>query len=265
VCIDDCAGRQCGASPIEGFDCGICSDGVCASGSCVDIFVEIAGGTFNMGSDIGIDEEEPLHPVTVPDFEIMQTEVTVAMYADCVNAQECLVPVSQDPCNWGVSDREDHPMTCLSWYEASLYCDWIGGRLPSEAEWEYAARSRGQNVKYPWGDASPTCQYAVFHEGAAAGCGRDSTWPVCSKLEGRTEQGLCDMAGNAYEWVQDSYHSNYVGAPSDGSAWESPEGDDRAIRGGSWTQGNDFMLRSSARYWSDRWAQPYDTGVRCVR
>jgi len=70
--------------------------------------------------------------------------------------------------------------------------------------------------------------------GSADGCGRDSTWPVCSKPRGNTTQGLCDMAGNVWEWVQDWYHSSYDGAPTDGSAWETPAGSNRVIRGGSW-------------------------------
>ena len=83
------------------------------------------------------------------------------------------------------------------------------------------------------GDETATCARAVMNDGGY-GCGRDSTWPICGKPSGNTTHGLCDMAGNVYEWVQDWYHESYNGAPTDGSAWESPTGSYRVVRGGSW-------------------------------
>jgi len=79
------------------------------------------------------------------------------------------------------------------------------------------------------------------------GCGRDSTWPVCSKPSGNTTEGLCDMAGNVFEWVQDWYHSSYDGAPTDGSAWEKPTGSSRVLRGGSWL-GSAWGVRAAGRF-----------------
>ncbi len=111
----------------------------------------------------------------------------------------------------------------------------FSSRLPSEAEWEYAARSGGRDWKYPWGDETATCARAVMDDGGY-GCGRGSTWPICGKPSGNTTHGLCDMAGNVWEWVQDWYHDSYNGAPTDGSALESPTVSKRVIRGGSWNR-----------------------------
>ena len=125
-------------------------------------------------------------------------------------------------------------MNCLDWQQAVDFCAWAGGRLPSEAEWEYAARSGGpsSSYKYPWGNDAATCTYAVMDDGGY-GCGTGRTWSVCSKPAGNTSQGLCDMSGNVWEWVEDWYHGDYTGAPTDGSAWVSPT---RLVPGVSWRQ-----------------------------
>jgi iron(II)-dependent oxidoreductase len=165
-----------------------------------------------------------------------KTQVTVEQYKACVDAGVCTAPDTGDYCNWGQSDRGKHPINCVDWHQAQAYAKWAGGRLPTEAEWEYAARSGGRDWKYPWGNENATCERAVMYDGDL-GCGRESTWPVCSKPRGNTTHGLCDMAGNVWEWVQDWYHDSYKGAPTDGSAWEKPTGSSRVDRGGSWGNG----------------------------
>ncbi len=245
-----------------------CDDGWGGPGCSVEVagieWVAITGGTFMMGSDSGSSNEQPVHQVTVPAFEINLTEVTVAQYQACVDAGVC---TELDQCgsyyNWGVAGREDHPVNCVDWLQAVDFCTWVGGRLPSEAEWEYAARGDGQDITYPWGEDSPSCAYAVMNDGGY-GCGMDRTWAVCSKTAGNTAQGLCDMAGNVWEWVQDWYHSDYNGAPSDGSAWEDPSGSGRVRRGGGF---GDYagVLRAAGRDYASPSVRSGFVGFRCTR
>jgi len=190
-------------------------------------WVTIPGGSFMMGSGNG--DEEPRHQVTLRSLQMAKTLVTVEQYKACVDAGACTAPNTGGYCNWDAAGRTQHPINCVDWNQAKTFSEWVGGRLPSEAEWEYAARSAGKDQEYPWGNEEATCQRAVF-----SGCGSNGTAPVCSKPQGNSEQGLCDMAGNVWEWVQDWYHDSYDGAPIDGSAWESPEGSNRVLRGGSW-------------------------------
>lgn len=193
-------------------------------------WVKIEGGTFEMGSRTGEKDEQPVHLVQVNRFEISKTEVTVAQYRACVDAGVCSEPDAEDDCNWAESGREDHPINCVNWEQAKAFASWVGARLPTEAEWEYAARSQGQAHTYPWGNAQALCDYAVMDDGGK-GCGQYRTWPVCSKTRGNTEQGLCDMAGNVWEWVADYYADNYDTTPRDGT--EHQLGSLRVSRGGS--------------------------------
>ena len=161
----------------------------CSSNPIQDIeWVTIEGNSFMMGSATDNSDETPVHEVTVPTFQIMKTEVTVAMYQACTDAGECSpAGCDQAECN--------HPAVCLSWFQLNEFAPWVDARLPTEAEWEFAARSGGQSVRYPWGDDAPSCSKAQF--GKCSG----ETVPVCSKPEGSTSQGLCDMAENVWEWV----------------------------------------------------------------
>ncbi|MGI6682080.1 MAG: SUMF1/EgtB/PvdO family nonheme iron enzyme [Myxococcota bacterium] len=216
-------------------------------------WVRIPGGSFNMGSNDGdsYDNEKPVHRVTVRTFEMTKTQVTVEQYKACVDAGACTAPDTGGSCNWGQSDRGKHPINCVDWHQAQAYAKWAGGRLPSEAEWEYAARSGGRDWKYPWGNENATCERAVMDDGSGNGCGRgNTTWPVCSKPKGNTTHGLCDMAGNVWEWVQDWYHDSYKGAPTDGSAWEKPTGSFRVGRGGSWYDSASYV-RAANRDFGD--------------
>jgi len=280
-CVPDCTGVECGDGGCrdQQFACGTCPavGESCVAGHCRPTgleWIDIPGGTFMMGSPDGVgdDDEHPQHQVTVPDFEMLKTEVTVAQYLDCVESDACSEPLRAgdcgtwcNRCNWTVAGRDNNPVVCVNWYQAVDYCQFIGGRLPSEAEWEYAARSGGQDITYPWGDEDPTCDLAVLSGVAPGpGCGLWHEWPVCSKPAGNTAQGLCDMAGNVWEFAQDWYHENYSNAPDNGSAWEDPPTNGRVIRGGAWDD-NAYNSRASAREGANPGIGADPDGFRCAR
>lgn len=206
-------------------------------------WIRIPGGTFMMGSRES-SNEKPVHKVTVKAFQMSKTEVTNGQYRACVAAGACPTPfccVGKEKSAYIGGD--EWPMIYMQWEEARTFAEWAGGRLPTEAEWEYAARSGGQEQKYPWGNEEPTCERVVM-----GGCTADyETMAVCSRPAGNTAQGLCDMAGNVWEWTEDVYHASYKGAPSDGGAWTDSTDTDRVARGGnSGSAAN--LLRSAGRY-----------------
>ena len=228
-------------------------------------WVLISGGNFEMGSSYGPRNEKPVHRVSVGSIRMSKSEVTVDQYRACFQAGRCSSPEKSTYCNWGNADRGGHPVNCVDWNQAREFCTWAGGRLPSASEWEYAALSGGVAGKYPWGDAAATCSMAVMDDGID-GCGRDRTWPVCSRLAGNTSQGLCDMAGNVWEWVEDCWHKDYSGAPADGSAWTSDciRSNDRVRRGGSWLNPAS-ALRATYRHRGAPSLRFYNLGFRCAK
>jgi len=159
-------------------------------------WVPMNGGQFFIGGDI--QSRAPRHEISIKAFYIAKTDVTVEQYAECVAKGVCSKPGTGGLCNWGVKGRKFHPVNCVTWYQANQYAGFKGARLPTEAEWEYAARS-GRNHTYPWGEETPDHNRAVI-SGDYVEWG---TMPVCSKRAGNTAQGLCDMAGNVFQWLQD--------------------------------------------------------------
>ena len=194
-------------------------------------WVSLPGGTFSMGSEDGDEDEKPVRQVTVSAFQLAKTEVTVGQYRACVEARVCSAPDTGTYCNWGVAGRDDHPVNCVDWTQAAAFSRWVGGRLPTEAEWEYAARSGGGSQTHPWGNEASSCRRAVMDDGGD-GCGKDRTWPVCSKSAGHTRQGICDMIGNVWEWTSDWYGAYSAGAARNPQGAAS--GSYRVFRGCGW-------------------------------
>jgi formylglycine-generating enzyme required for sulfatase activity len=198
------------------------------------LMVWVPGGTFRMGASpedgAAAYDEHPAHSVSLSGLWLDATEVTNAEYRRCVEAGACTPP--QRTAAFDDPASADHPVLWVTWFQAASYARWAGKRLPTEAEWERAARG-GTTTRHPWGEAwQPGLANAIesvggdrFIEAAPVGSFPADRW------------GLHDMLGNASEWVADRYHHNYWNAPTDGRAWNQLTGEwveeQRVVRGGS--------------------------------
>ena len=246
-------------------------------------WVSIPRGTFQMGCAPNdskcSDDEKPRHEVRIRPFRMMKTEVTVGMYRKCVEAGRCTNPKTGDYYNWGVRGREDHPINGVDWNQAKAFCEFAGGRLPSEAEWEYAARGTDGRL-YPWGNSFPknngrptgnyadkTAKRTFYHWPIISGYddGFDKTAPACRFPAGNSPFGLCDMTGNVREWVGDCWNGNYNNAPSDGSIWTSGNCPRRVWRGGDWGSDGASRLRAGDRFGFVVGGRDGGLGFRCAR
>jgi formylglycine-generating enzyme required for sulfatase activity len=219
-----------------------------------------------MGSDAYADHERPARQVQVDAFYVDATEVTVAAYDLCVQDGSCAPPITGGDCNFAVAGREDHPINCVSWSDAFYFCGWVGGalekRLPTEAEWEKAARSEDARL-YPWGDAPPpSCMHVSMNEGMGGGCGANSSLPVGSKPLGDSPYGVHDMAGGVWDWVADWY--GVYDVAEDDNPTGPATGMFRVIRGGGWNTTDVDWFRASARNPSDP-AGNANIGFRCAQ
>jgi len=183
-------------------------------------YVFVPGGDFLMGSTITQDET-PAHTVALADFWIGQTEVTNAQYARCVDAGACTAPRAAD---WRTPDRAEHPVTHVDWSQARAYALWAGGRLPTEAEWEKAARGTDARI-FPWVDVVTDDQRLNFDA--------QGTVPVGSYPTGASPYGALDMAGNVEEWVADWYAPDYYTQSPSRNPLGPASGLFRVVRGGS--------------------------------
>jgi len=227
--------------------------------------VAIPGGTFWMGSEDGQDDEKPAHRVILSSYCMDKTEVTVAAYRACVQAGECELKEYSQLCNWGEADLEQHPLNCVDWNQAATYCAWKGGRLPTEAEWEFAARG-SDGRRYPWGDEPPTAQLCWNGKENDLGTGNrhDGTCPVGQYPSGASPFGVLDMAGNVWEWTADSYGSYPKDAQRNPSR-SGPDASPRVFRGGGWFSDAPSAVRAANRFGIGPGYNNNDLGFRCAR
>lgn len=206
--------------------------------------IHIPAGTFFMGGmDVFRDnDEQPAHEVTLDAYWMDQVEVTNGMYELCVNAGVCRPPREIRSDNreeyFGNPEFHDYPVVNIAWYDANVYCQWAGRRLPTEAEWERAARGDDKR-NYPWGDEPPN----EYNSNSLNVVG--DTTRVGSYAEGASPFGILDMAGNVWEWVADRYRPNYYKT----APLKNPQGPGedevfnilRVIRGGSFQEDGIFL------------------------
>jgi formylglycine-generating enzyme len=230
----------------------------------------VPAGPFMMGCDPENDldcnpkdtvdyvRESPMHKVILSAYIIDKNEVTVAAYLECVEAGICEYtgPITDDDPNFLDPDTryfqtgyDDYPVNFTLWAESQAYCEYRGMRLPTEAQWEKAARGPDSRI-FPWGSSLPNCDLAIIRNSTGPGCGENRAWPVGSRTAGAGPYGNLDMAGNLWEWVHDWGGPDYYQE----SPLHDPQGPDssefgmRIVRGGSWGTQILSTVRAALRF-----------------
>jgi iron(II)-dependent oxidoreductase len=265
-----------GGASRDAGDAGVDAGKLCPPDCPKGEMISIPAGSFRMGCNETVDiecgdEEKPYHEVGLSAYQIGKFEVTVYEYSKCVADKGlggCSEPSTGPGCNWGVTGREWDPINCIDLISARRYCSWAGKRLPTEAEWENAARG-DDGRKFPWGNSPGVdCARAVCDDSAAGGkgCGTGGTMRTGSKPAGISPFGLMDMIGNVREWVNDYYQKDYYSV----SPYQDPKGPDKpgfygVQRGGSWSNYGSYNARTSNRLSRDIGdSEPY-VGFRCAK
>jgi formylglycine-generating enzyme required for sulfatase activity len=219
----------------------------------------VPAGEFTMGSTTGDADEQPAHLVHVDAFLIDIYEVTVRRYAAFLKATE-----GNSPSDWKTVNQpayQKRPVANVEWAEAAAFCKWAGKRLPTEAEWEKAARGTDGRL-YPWGNDPPTPRHAHYRKTGSHNHG--SLAPVGTLEVGKSPYGLYDMAGNVWEWVSDWYTDDYYkNSPLQNPTGPS-SGESKVLRGGSWDS-SPQQLRSTLRYFHRSAHRHKDYGFRCAK
>jgi len=232
----------------------------------------VPAGEFTMGSEDGHSDEKPIHSVYLDSFWIDQTEVTNARYAQCVSASGCAPPKQSysktRTAYYSNPEFDEYPVIYVNWDMAKTYCEWRGTRLPSEAEWEKAARWQpspsgggqggGEALTYPWGNESPRPDLLNYNGNIG------DTSKVGSYAAGVSPYGLYDMAGNVWEWVNDWYDEKYYQSSPSSNPLGPSTGQYRVLRGGSWSIIDDDV-RASSRYRLNPTLAGILVGFRCAR
>ncbi len=205
-------------------------------------------GEFAMGSENGEPNEKPVHAVYLDAFWIDPTEVTNKKYSLCVKAGACIEPLYKSSASrasyYGNSEFDNYPVVYVDWNMANTYCEWAGRRLPTEAEWEKAARGTDGRM-YPWGNEIDGT-FANFGNPVNSPYNVGDTTEVGKYKTGASPYGAYDMAGNVAEWVRDWYSDTYYQSSPASNPLGPDSGDVRALRGGSWNY-IDFVVRSTSR------------------
>jgi len=219
----------------------------------------VPAGEFMMGSPTGDADEQPVHKVYVDAFSMDKYEVTVGQYAVFLQAKGI-----DPPSDWKTMNQpanQKRPVANVDWADAAEYCKWAGKRLPTEAEWEKAARGTDERL-YPWGNDAPTPRHANYGKSGANNYG--ALAPVGTLEAGKSPYGIYDMAGNVWEWVSDWYDNDYYKNSLSQNPTGPSSGESKVLRGGSW--GSDPQrLRSARRYFHRSAHRHKDYGFRCAK
>ena len=268
-----CKDRVCEIECNDGF---INCDNNLESGCDIDLkeqncVVDIEANTFWMGTNGATDfnDDKPEHSVTLSGYKIDMFEVTNGMYKQFIISESHAYPqhcIDGDTV-WSNGTLPDeyilHPVTCVSWDDAQEYCNWLSGKLPTEAQWEYAAKGdKDPTESYPWGNALPNAERANCMESDCAD-GFEFTAPVGNFNEGLSQFKLHDMAGNVFEWVMDDFLLYTNESKIDPEVILEVEDNKKIIRGGSW-ENNAQILKSTRRIKQTKSQKSLTVGFRCA-
>jgi formylglycine-generating enzyme required for sulfatase activity len=210
--------------------------------------VMLPKGTFVMGSEDGLVDEKPRHSIQLDAFYLDRSEVSRAAYAPYARLRDQ---------EFSMDLPGDQPMTLISWHDAEGYCRHMGKRLPTEAEWEYAARG-AEGRTYPWGESPPNSRLANF------GAVNMGALAVDAGLAGGAEGGVLHLAGNVSEWVWDWWDPEYYKRSPEANPGGPPSGEYKVVRGGSWSHAA-FEIRAAARGFHNQAKGASYLGFRCAR